>query len=332
MRPALLTILMIAGSAAVLIALLWLISVAMPGRSFQGTAPALTAAQTALRDTLRRDVEQLAEHIGERNDVIPDRLNAAVGYIDQAFASAGLKPLHQSFSVDGISCSNIEVEIRGSSRPDEIVVIGAHYDSVDESPGADDNASGTAAILALARLCSTLKPERTLRFVAFVNEEPPHFQTAQMGSVVYAQRCAARKEKIVAMLSIESVGYYTDAPGSQAYPTLLSPFYPSKGNFVAFAGNVSSRGLVRRCIRQFRSAATIPSEGAVLPELIPQIGWSDQWSFWRYGYEGIMVTDTAPFRNPHYHTTHDLPATLDYDRFARVVDGLVRVVKSLTTS
>ena len=140
------------------------------------------------------------------------------------------------------------------------------------------------------------------------------------------------REKIVAMLSIESVGYFTDGEGSQAYPPVLSAFYPSRGNFVAFAGNLGSRGLVRRSLRAFRSAATIPSEGAVLPEAIPQIGWSDQWSFWCYGYEGIMVTDTALYRNPNYHTAHDLPATLDFDRLARVVDGLVPVLNALTAS
>jgi Zn-dependent M28 family amino/carboxypeptidase len=307
----------------------WFVAVAMPGRSFRGSAPPLSAEQIKLRDELRRDVEELSTRIGERNDVLNDHLEAAAAYIEKSFLLAGLRPERQTFIAEAVSCSNIEAEIRGTAKPDEIIVIGAHYDSVDESPGADDNASGTAALLALARRHSAIKPLRTIRFVAFVNEEPPHFQTGDMGSVVYARRCAERKEKIVGMLSIESVGFYRDEEGSQTYPPLLSVFFPTRGNFVAFAGNLGSLGLLRRSIRTFREVAEIPSEGAALPEVVREIGWSDQWSFWRYGYRGIMVTDTAPFRNPHYHTAHDVPETLDYARFARVVDGLVAVVRGL---
>ncbi len=332
MRRFIVGTLWLAAFAAIIVSAFWMIAVAMPGRSFHGAPSPLTTRQAAMRDTIHHDVEQLAGQIGERNDVLPDRLSAAAAYIEDSFLRSGLKPARQTFSVAGASCSNIEVEIRGASRPEEIVVIGAHYDSVDESPGADDNATGTAALLALARHFATQRPARTLRFVAFVNEEPPHFQTTEMGSVVYARRCADRKEKIVAMISLESLGYFSDAIGSQSYPPLLSPFYPSQGNFIAFAGNLGSRGLIRRTIKAFRSSATVPSEGAVLPEVIPEIGWSDQWSFWRCGYDALMVTDTAPYRNPNYHTVKDLPTTVDYDRLARVADGLLAVVKSLSSA
>lgn len=301
----------------------------MPGRSFRGAPPGLSANQIALRDELRRDVEMLSGRIGERNDVVADHLEAAALYLEQEFRKAGLRPQRQTFTAQATPCSNIEVEIRGRNA-NEIVVIGAHYDSVDGSPGADDNASGTAALLALARRMAHSTPARTIRFVAFVNEEPPHFQTNEMGSVVYARRSAERKENIAAMISLESIGYFSDRPGSQEYPPILGAFFPSRGNFIAFAGNLGSYGLLRRSIRAFRASATVPSEGAALPELIPEIGWSDQWAFWRAGYDGIMVTDTAPFRNPGYHTDRDTPETIDYDRFARVVDGLGAVVRALT--
>jgi len=220
------------------------------------------------------------------------------------------------------------VEIRGS---DEIVVIGAHYDTILGSPGADDNGSGVAALLAIARRFAHEKPARTLRFVAFANEEPPYFTTEQMGSWVYAKGCHDRHERVVAMMSIEAVGYYRDTPGSQQYPAMLDAVYPTTANFIAFASNLRSHGLLQRCVEVFRGHATVPSEGAALPEDIPGIGWSDQWSFWRFGYDAIMVTDTALFRNPHYHQRSDLPDTLDYERFARVVEGLMAVVRSLAT-
>jgi Zn-dependent M28 family amino/carboxypeptidase len=313
------------------VTIVWFALISMPGRSFAGAPPRLTAQQFALRAALEHDVRELSARIGERNDAVADHLDAAAAYIEESFRRSGLRPARQIFMVNGTPCANIEAELRGRSNPDQIVVIGAHYDSVDESPGADDNASGTASLLALARRAARSQPARTLRFVAFVNEEPPHFQTSEMGSVVYAKRSFDRHEKIVAMISIESIGYFNETDGSQAYPALLAPFFPSRGDFIAFAGNLGSRRLLRRTIGAFRTPATIPSEGAAMPELIHEIGWSDQWSFWQFGYEAIMVTDTAPFRNPNYHTERDRPDTLDYDRMSRVVDALGPVLDRLTT-
>ena len=172
-------------------------------------------------------------------------------------------------------------------------------------------------------------PARTVRFVAFVNEEPPYFWNAEMGSLVYARSCRARGDDVVAMLSLETLGYYRDAPGTQKYPPIVSWFYPDRGDFVAFVGNLGSRSVVRDAIRTFRGAVAFPSEGAALPSFVAGVGWSDQWSFWQVGYPGVMVTDTAPFRNPHYHQPGDVPATLDYARMARVTEGLVAVVKKL---
>src|SRR5262249_52664627 len=172
--------------------------------------------------------------------------------------------------------------------------------------------------------------EKTLRFVAFVNEEPAYFQTAQMGSFVYAARCRQRGDPITAMISLETIGYFSNEPGSQRYPLPgLDLIYPRTGNFVGFVGNVASRALLRDAIGEFRRHAQIPSEGGALPAAIPGIGWSDQWSFWQHGYPGIMVTDTAPFRYPHYHATSDTPDKLDYDRFTLVVSGMEKVIEDL---
>jgi Zn-dependent M28 family amino/carboxypeptidase len=150
-----------------------------------------------------------------------------------------------------------------------------------------------------------------------------------MGSVVYAQRSQARQERIVAMLSLETMGYYADEPGTQVYPFPLNLVYPSQGNFIGFIGNLASGRLVRRAIRTFRRHARFPSEGAVLPAAVPGVGWSDQWAFWQQGYPGMMITDTAPYRYPYYHTPHDTPDKIDGARLARVVGGMEHVVAEM---
>jgi Zn-dependent M28 family amino/carboxypeptidase len=256
------------------------------------------------------------------------QLNAAADFVENSFSGARLRPRRDSYELHGQACHNIEVEIPGT-RPD-VVLIGAHYDSVFGSPGANDNGSGVAALLALARRFAGKSPQHTLRFVAFVNEEPPFFLSGEMGSFVYASRCKARGDQISTMISLETIGYFSDAPHSQTYPAPgLGMFYPKVGNFIGFVGDVRSRALLRRMIALFRKHAKIPSEGAALPAFIPGVSWSDQWSFWRHGYPGIMITDTAPFRYPHYHSSTDTPDKLDYDRFTLVVSGMEQVIEEL---
>jgi Zn-dependent M28 family amino/carboxypeptidase len=241
----------------------------------------------------------------------------------------GYQVKRQSYEVQGRNCDNLDAQVLGIGHADEIVLIGAHYDSVSGSPGANDNGSGVASLLALAKNLANKKFNRTLRFVAFVNEEPPYFQTARMGSAVYARRCRDRHEKIVAAISLETLGYYSDQKKSQNYPPPLGLMYPSTGNFIGFIGNVPSRPLVDEVVASFRRHAKFPSEKAALPAEIPGVGWSDQWAFWREEYPGLMITDTAPFRYPYYHTAEDTPDKLDFERLARVVDGLGGVLTDL---
>lgn len=307
----------------------WFTMIRMPRRSFRGPLPALTSAEAAVRDELQRHVQTLAGDIGERNVYRPKQFRAAADYIEQNFRDAGLTVSRQSFTVMGEKCDNLIIEIPGSTRTNEIVIIGAHYDAVQGVPGANDNGSGTAAVLALARKFVAAKPARTLRFVAFANEEPPFFHTEQMGSLVYARSCRARNDNIVAMFSLETIGFYSDADDSQQYPFPVGLFYPSRGNFVAFVGKTSQLGFVRQCVGAFRKHAQFPSEGAALPTRIPGIDWSDHWSFWQMGYPALEVTDTAIFRYRHYHTEQDTPDKLDYDRMARVVSGLEKVIGEL---
>ena len=301
----------------------------MPGRSWSEPLPELTAAQAALADELKGDVTVLAEQIGDRNLLCYAKLVATAEYIETQLAEAGYEVTHQVFDVMNRECVNLSVELAGTGSADEVIVIGGHYDSIPGCPAANDNGTGVAATLALARAFRADKPARTIRFVLFVNEEPPWFQTADMGSVVYAKACRERGDNVVAMMSLETIGCYNDEKGSQKYPGPIALCYPSAGNFIAFVGNIRSRPLVRRVVRSFRRHAKFPSEGAALPAFVPGVGWSDHWSFWKQGYPALMVTDTAPFRYTHYHQPTDTPDKIDYGRAARVVEGVKAVVRDL---
>jgi Zn-dependent M28 family amino/carboxypeptidase len=304
----------------------------MPGKSFAGPLPPLSTGEVVLAGNLRKTATYLASNIGERNIIAYPQLQATATFIESWFKSLGYEVKSQEYVVQMRKVSNISVEIPGSTKSGEIIVVGAHYDTVYDCPGADDNTSGIAALLELARLLRESHPTRTIRFVAFVNEEPPWFQTESMGSLVYAREAHRKHENIVAAISLETIGMYSDRPGSQQYPEPMGLLYPDRGNFIGFVGNLSSRGLVRKAIRVFRQTGSIPSEGSAAPEFLSGVGWSDHWSFWQEGYPAIMVTDTAPFRNPNYHRPTDKPDTLDYDRMARVVSGLREVVLSLANS
>lgn len=302
---------------------------AMPGKSHTGTLSPLTAKERITAEHLKTDVTMLAETIGERNTGCYLQLQQSAEYISSRLRQMGYVIHVETYLVDGKNVSNIEAELKGSRLQNEIVVVGAHYDSPPGSPGANDNASGVAAMLELAKKFKDSKPGRTLRFVAFVNEEPPYFQTDLMGSRVYAANARKRGDNVVAMLALETIGYYSDKPGSQQYPPPFNLFFPDTGNFIGIVGNLGSRPLVRDSIRTFRETTPFPTEGLAAPSFIKGVGWSDQWSFWQEGYPGIMITDTAPFRYPHYHEPSDTPDKLNYERMARVVLGVGRVVEGV---
>ncbi len=282
-----------------------------------------------LETALAGHINVLAVEIGERNHRRPAALGRAADYIEAQWKSMGYTVERQPFTHAGQTFDNLIVERKGKGRPGDIVVIGAHYDTAWDTPGANDNGSGVAALLELSRAFASTQPDRSLRFVAFTNEEPPHFQTESMGSLVYARRCKARGDRVIGMLSLETMGYYVDGEDTQHYPFPLSLFYPDRGNFVAFVGDMRSRPIVKRVKRRFQRAARFPAEDASLPGAIEGVGWSDHWSFWQVGYPGVMVTDTAPFRYGHYHQPTDTIDKLDYVRFAKVVTGLRAVISDL---
>lgn len=210
-----------------------------------------------------------------------------------------------------------------------IILIGAHYDSIRHSPAADDNARGISALLELGRSLRNLQPGKTLRLVAFVNEEPPFFYLGRMGSGEHARAARAWGENIRLMRSLEMLGYFDDAPGSQGYPPLLRYLYPERGNFIAFVANLASRQALKERVRAFRARSDFPCEHLAAFAWVPGVAWSDHTSFWREGYPAVMVTDTAFYRNPHYHGSSDTPEKLDYGKMARVVKGRSDAISDL---
>ena len=303
---------------------------AVPGTSYRGALPPLTAEEAALAALLERHIATIAAR--EHNLAHHDELEKVARYIEATLASIGYAVGRQEFFADGKPVRNIDatIEPAGTSDP-EVIVVGAHYDSVRGSPGANDNASGTAAVLELARLLRDLHPEsrKRIRFVLFVNEEPPYFGTEAMGSLNYARALAQRRERVVAMYSLETIGFYSSEPGSQAYPAPFGLVFPDRGDFVAFVGLLGSRPLLQATMRSFRSHTSFPSIGGVAPGFIPGIAWSDHWAFAAQGFQAVMITDTAPFRYPHYHRPSDTPDKVDAEMLARVVKGIERVVRDL---
>ncbi|MEM1295108.1 MAG: M28 family peptidase [Verrucomicrobiota bacterium] len=287
---------------------------------------------SGIRETDLEDyLQTLTVRIGERHYQKPQMLEATKFYLESTLgiSNFGYQVKEQNYQVDGQTFTNVEVEIPGTKWPEQIVVVGAHYDTAKGTPGADDNASGVAALLALAQSFSGKQQSRTLRFVAFVNEEPPFFETPDMGSYRYAERCKNDGDRIVAMISLESMGYFSDEPRSQKYPDAIAYQYPRVGNFIGVVGNLKSRKLVDFFHASLIASEAIPAEKGAFPEMIEGIGWSDHWAFWQFDYPAIMITDTAPFRNPNYHKSTDTLETLDLPRLTQSTIASRKAIEDL---
>lgn len=298
----------------------------MPGKSYSGPLMPLSETEIKLKSELVSDLNTLVVEIGERNLHHYKNLTATVEFLERVFRNCQYQVIRQEYNVETHRCYNIIAEQPGTTKAQEVVIIGAHYDSLYGTIGANDNGSGVVALLAIARACAGSPNTRTIRFVGFVNEEPPYFQTERMGSWVYAKQCRRNGDNIIGMICLETIGYYSDEKNSQDYPSPLSLIYPSTGNFIAFVGNLKSGALLKKGIKTFRAQAKFPSEGIAAFDFIPGIGWSDHWAFWQEDYPAFMVTDTAPFRYRHYHTVDDTADKIDFDRLARVVNGLRKMV------
>lgn len=295
--------------------LLW---IALLGLSALAAPP---APEKELAARLQRDLVKLSV---ERNYIELEALNASADWIESELVKAGHKVDRQVYRVGKTDFINLETR---TPKGKPTLVVGAHYDSVRGSPGANDNGSGVVAALALAR---RVKPGRLpVRYVFFANEEPPFFQRESMGSVHYARLCKDRGDKIEAMLSLETLGYYSDEPGSQRFPDpAMTRRFGDKGNFLAIVGNEASDELVKSLQARWRAKGKFPVQALVASSSVPGVGWSDHWSFWQEGYPAVMLTDTALYRYPFYHTNADTPDKVNTGALARVVLQLEAVLES----
>jgi Zn-dependent M28 family amino/carboxypeptidase len=278
---------------------------------------------------LQQVVTKLAGEIGVRTYRDKDRMEKAAAYIHGELSSFGHSVSKQSFTYEGHALHNIIGELKGRTAPERILVIGAHYDTVRTTPGADDNASGVAGLLAIAKKLAGTPMDRTVRFVAFAFEEPPAYRTRSMGSYHYAESLSDGRDEVEGMICLEMIGYFSDRDGSQHYPfPFMNLKFPRTGNYIAMVGNRRSKDFTEQIAGAFRKGTDLPVITLNAPAFVVGIDFSDHWSFNKFGIPAFMVTDTAFYRNPNYHSPADLPGTLDYARMAKVVEGLAAAAGS----
>jgi Zn-dependent M28 family amino/carboxypeptidase len=301
-------------------------------RWFSPVATSSPPASNLQEDEGRLDahVRQLSVRVGSRSFYEYGKIDEAKRYIRSTLEEMGHRPDLQDYEYDGRIFSNIMVSLPGEKTPGETVIIGAHYDTVQGTPGADDNASAVAILLEICRSVRKDKPSRTLKLIFFVLEEPPLYNTEAMGSFVYARAAKARVEDIRAMLSLEMLGYFSEREGGQSFPLpLMSLFYPTTPNFVAVVGDWGSRDLVKKIKISFEKSSGVPVETLSTSSWVPGVALSDHNSFWKMGYPAVMITDTAFYRNPHYHGAGDTIDTLNFRKMAGVLKGLVQTARDL---
>jgi hypothetical protein len=297
----------------------------LPGRR-AGQSPSSAWVDPA---RLEAHVRMLAETLLPRDAGHPQNLDRVAAYIASEFGRTGGRLFEQTYQVEARTYRNVLLHL--GPETEERVVIGAHYDAFAELPGADDNASAVAGLIELAHLLDGAPLSTTVELVAYTLEEPPYFRSQRMGSAVHARSLRKQDIPVRLMISLEMIGYFSDAPNSQQYPfPFLHLFYPSRGNAIAVIGKLDGGRDVRRVKRPMHRATALPVYSFNGPRgLVTGLDMSDHLSYWRYGYPAVMVTDTAFLRNPAYHTEHDTPDRLDYERMAMVVVGVYEAVLEL---
>lgn len=278
-------------------------------------------------DRLEANVRVIAHDLVPRDYRNDGNLANVAEHVSSRFGETDARVDEQPFSAGGRMYRNVCARLGPESGGR--VVVGAHYDAAGPYPGADDNASGVAGLIELAHIFSNDEPDHPVELVAYCLEEPPFFFTREMGSYVHADSMRRRGVEVSLMMSLEMIGYFTDEPGSQRFPSfLLKPFYPSEGNFIAVVGKLFDRALVRRVRDAMRTASPLSVHSLNAPKIVPGVALSDHLSYWRCGFPAVMITDTAMYRNPNYHRPTDRPDTLDYERMAMVVDGVGAAVRA----
>ncbi len=298
-----------------------------------GLTPTPLMGDSMDRDTIRanltRHLTYLSVTLGDRSIHRPGNLKAAEDYVFQNFAALGYAPRRQAFRYLEEEVANV---IAGDEHPGGYYILGAHFDTVAGTPGADDNASGIAVLLEVARLARTLTPPKPWAFIGFTLEEPPAFATQAMGSRVYARRARRQGAQILGMLCLEMVGYYSQAPGSQSLPLPLKLMgYPTTGNFIGLVSDRGSRPLMVRLEAAVKAGSRLPAVTLAVPlggQILPEVRLSDHASFWDEGYPAVMLTDTAFMRNPNYHGPGDVMDRLDLTAMTELTMALVNFIEA----
>ncbi|WP_293444707.1 M28 family peptidase [Persephonella sp.] len=279
-------------------------------------------------ERIYKDIEFLTSIRPYRNYLNVGSLNKAADYIYQTFKEFSEGAYFQEFSIGGNRYKNVICSV--NTHLEERIIIGAHYDVAGDTPGADDNASGVAGLLELLRLLHNKKTNYRIDFAAYTLEEPPFFGTKKMGSFIHAQSLYKEKAKIKVMISLEMIGYFSDEEGSQQFPLpFMKLLYPETGNFIGVIGNLFQRGITKKIRDLMRKGSDIPVYSINAPTIIPGVDFSDHRNFWYFGYNAVMITDTAFYRNPNYHRKTDNIGTLDLKKMHSVIQGLKYAVLNL---
>ena len=284
-----------------------------------------------LTHNLYRHVEVLSREIGSRSLQEYGKMKQAQTYIETFLREAGIFYEIQDYKVNGKSYGNVVVTLPGKKNPPQTIVVGAHYDTIPNTPGADDNASAVSLLLEMCRSLRDYAPDNTIKLVFFTLEEPPVFDTRNMGSYVFAKDAKKRNEDIKLMICLEMIGYYNNREKGQEFPLpLMNLFYPTTPDFVLVIGDIASKSLTVLTGDKIRQASGLQVKTLTVPRFFPGIKLSDHSSFWKNGYRAIMITDTGFYRNPNYHNSKDTIDTLDFDKITALYEGMVKTVKDLS--
>ena len=309
------------------------VSIVLTGLWFWVTQPLLSranpdSARTVDPSRLEAHVRKLSIELGPRDMDHIENLDRVATYIKDELNQTSAYVSEQAYRVQGQTYRNVVAQFGPESE--ERIIVGAHYDTAGALPGADDNASGVAGLIELARLLSGQQLPLRVELVAFSLEEPPYFRTTGMGSSVHAESLRKQNVQVRAMVSLEMIGCFSDAPNSQYFPVgVLSALYPSKGNFIGVVGRLGDGLLARKIKSAMRNATPLPVYSINAPRFVAGVDFSDQLNYWDAGYRAVMITDTAFYRNRNYHTAEDTADKLDYKRMAMVVEGVYAAVMDL---
>jgi len=284
----------------------------------------------SLADTsvIRSHLIAITKTGGFRNYQNINQLNATADYIKTVFSKYTDSVNFQTYKVNGITYKNVICSF--GTEHQKRIIIGAHYDVCGNQQGADDNASGLVGLLELARLLKGQKTDYRIDLVAYTLEEPPYFRTENMGSYIHAKSIADQKVEVIGMISLEMIGYFSDAKKSQSYPVgLLSLFYGNKGDYITLVKKFGAGQFTRRFIRGYRKNVEIRTKKFAAPAALPGIDFSDHLNYWKFGISALMITDTSFYRNKNYHLPGDTMETLDITKMAKVIDGVFKTGLSL---